>query len=408
MFDVLLPTKKLLGSINAPDLAFIATPEVATVGGGRRVEGGTQAAGLAPARASEAEAGIYPEATHFYIPSLDGIRAAAFLIVFLAHAGWHRVPAAFGVTAFFFLSGYLITTLMRREGERKGRIDLKSFYARRILRILPPFYLVLAVSTLVTAVARPWDMRWGAIVAQVFQVSNYYRIFAGDDGTGIGMGVTWSLAVEEHFYLLFPLAYLALRRWTGRRTQAIVLASGCGLILAWRCWLVYGLGVPEWRTYMGTDTRADSILFGCLLAVAANPMMDHAGVVRRRVDLALIPVAIIAIYASWAVRDPEFHETFRYTLQGAALIPLFTAAIRYHDRLPFRWLNWRATRFLGVLSYSLYLIHLNIFEAMTPLDLAKAPKAALAFAISVALAYAIHRGVELPCARLRKRYSRAA
>src|SRR5437016_5429614 len=90
------------------------------------------------------EVRIFPEAAHFYIPSLDGIRAVAFLFVFVAHAGLGNVvPGGFGVTIFFFLSGYLITTLMRREAERSGTVSLRIFYARRFLRIFPPFYLVL-------------------------------------------------------------------------------------------------------------------------------------------------------------------------------------------------------------------------------------------------------------------------
>src|ERR1051326_8050510 len=85
------------------------------------------------------------------IPSLDGIRALAVLLVFAAHAGLNeRVPGNFGVTVFFFLSGYLITTLLRLEWERTGGISLKAFYLRRVLRILPPMYLVLAAASLLT------------------------------------------------------------------------------------------------------------------------------------------------------------------------------------------------------------------------------------------------------------------
>jgi peptidoglycan/LPS O-acetylase OafA/YrhL len=84
-----------------------------------------------------------------HIPSLDGLRAASFLLVFAAHAGLKDIiPGAFGVTVFFFLSGYLITTLMRGEVSRTGRVSLTSFYLRRALRILPPFYIVLVAATL--------------------------------------------------------------------------------------------------------------------------------------------------------------------------------------------------------------------------------------------------------------------
>jgi peptidoglycan/LPS O-acetylase OafA/YrhL len=89
----------------------------------------------------------------FYIPSLDGMRTIAFVIVFLSHAGaTHLVPGGFGVTVFFFISGYLITTLLRREYEKNQVINLKHFYLRRILRIWPSFYLVLFLATILTLI----------------------------------------------------------------------------------------------------------------------------------------------------------------------------------------------------------------------------------------------------------------
>src|SRR5438132_14220471 len=98
----------------------------------------------APALAATAN----KQSSSFYLPSLDGIRAAAVILVFVAHAGLkERIPGNFGVTVFFFLSGYLITTLLRIEHERTGGISLKMFYLRRTLRIFPPFYLVLLLAT---------------------------------------------------------------------------------------------------------------------------------------------------------------------------------------------------------------------------------------------------------------------
>ena len=92
----------------------------------------------------------------FDIPSLDGLRAISFFLVFLGHSGVPLIPGGFGVTVFFFLSGYLITTLLRLEANKYGRVDLKLFYMRRALRIWPPFYLVLVASTLLAA--------WGLIL----------------------------------------------------------------------------------------------------------------------------------------------------------------------------------------------------------------------------------------------------
>src|SRR5665213_2686933 len=105
------------------------------------------------------------------IPSLDGIRAISFLLVFIAHAGLDKwVPGGFGVTVFFFLSGFLITTLMRQEYLTSGDVNLRHFYLRRVLRIWPPFYIVLAV----TAIATEVDFK--PFLAQILHVTNYWSI----------------------------------------------------------------------------------------------------------------------------------------------------------------------------------------------------------------------------------------
>ena len=348
-----------------------------------------------------------PAAASFHIPSLDGIRAVAFLLVFFNHVGWTRFPAALGVTIFFFLSGYLITTLLRREFDRTGGVALGAFYLRRVYRILPPLYVVLLAALVVKAVVDPAGLRWAALIAQVCQFSNYYVIYWKDEGLSLGMIVTWSLAVEEHFYLLFPLVYLLLRRRLTAGGQAIALLALCGLVLAWRCVLVYGADVPWIRIYSASDTRADALLFGCILAVVGNPALDVAGPARRRWDLALVPVALLVIAACWVIPGHRFHHTFRYTLQSLAMMPLFTAAVRYPDWLPFRPLQWRVTRWVGVLSYSLYLIHLNVIEWLLPLGLSRAPLAIVSLAISLGLACAMDRWVERPCARLRRSIGRA-
>jgi len=150
-----------------------------------------------------------------YIPSLDGIRALSFSIVFAAHAGLERwVPGFFGLSVFFFLSGYLITTLLRVEWERSGTLDLRQFYLRRALRILPPFYVVLAGASALTLLgALGGALQPRAVLMQALHLSNYEIVRSGWwQGRAPGTWVLWSLAVEEHFYLVFPLLYLVLRR----------------------------------------------------------------------------------------------------------------------------------------------------------------------------------------------------
>ena len=360
-----------------------------------------------PAPASVVEVQLYPEAAHFYIPSLDGIRAVAFLLVFVSHAGWGNiVPGGLGVTIFFFLSGYLITTLMRREAERTGSVNLGKFYLRRFLRIFPPYYLVVAVTTGAFLATEPSRFDSQALLTQLIQFSNYFLIFGRPESIPMGMHITWSLSVEEHFYLLFPLGYLTMRTWFSPRSQAIILAIACGMILGWRFHLVYGMGEGEHRIYQATDTRIDSILYGCLLAVVGNPMLDRSRRESRSTTWmsgVLVGLGLVLMLVSLTIRDPRFRETFRYSVQGLALIPLFSAAIRYPNSVWFRGLNFGWVRFLGVLSYSLYLVHFNVLILLSKMPWSKGARAIVALGISLGLAYAIYQFVERPAAQLRKR-----
>ncbi|HSQ66386.1 MAG TPA: acyltransferase [Polyangiaceae bacterium] len=351
---------------------------------------------------AEAQAG-----SSFHAPSLDGIRALAFALVFVGHAGLGElVPGGFGVTVFFFLSGYLITSLLRIEHDATGTFDLRQFYLRRALRIWPPFYIVLALAVAAEVAGLiHGGLHANAVGAQVVHLANYWIVWHGYDGQPSGTGVYWSLAVEEHFYLLFPWLYLGLRRMVrsaGR--QALVLWSLCGLVLAWRCVLVYGLHASEDRTYMATDTRFDSILFGCALAVHGNPMLDAPSRIPGAVwKWILVPGSAAVLAFCFLFRDAGFRETFRYTVQGVALRPLFVVAMRFSTWGPMKLLNTRALAFGGVLSYVLYLVHYVVLDALAPVVGTGLGRAVLALAVSVSIAWTMHRFVEIPAARLRNR-----
>jgi peptidoglycan/LPS O-acetylase OafA/YrhL len=349
-----------------------------------------------------------------HIPSLDGIRAASVMLVFAAHAGLKdRVPGNFGVTVFFFLSGYLITTLLRAEKERTAHISLRSFYLRRVLRIFPPYYLVLMLATLLTVTgALPGPrIQPDALLSQVLYLTNYRIVQHGWwDGFAPGTWIFWSLSVEEYFYLGFPLLYLALLRWLpGRRRQALVLVGICGLVLAWRLVLVLLLGAPKDRTYIATDTRIDSILFGCILGLFGNPVLDSTRVPERAWKLALVPLALGGLLVSFLVRSPHFQETVRYSLQGLCLFPLFVTAVRWPEWLPVRWLNVGWVKFLGVLSYSIYLVHPAVLWGVGSWTrLPAVAEAGAGLVLTLAIALAIYLVVERPAARLRRRLSRLA
>lgn len=358
-----------------------------------------------------ARAGVARHAP-LHIPSLDGIRALSFLVVFASHAGGLAtvIPGAFGVTVFFFLSGYLITTLMRVEAGTTGRINLADFYLRRALRILPPFYIVLVAATvLAKAGFLGGDLQPRAVLSQFLHVSNYWIAAHGGSGVANGTGVYWSLAVEEHFYLVFPAVFLALSllRLTGRQ-KAFAFWGVCAIVLGWRCILVFLLHASVDRVSLCSDTRVDSIAFGCALAVWNNPVLD--GVNGR--PPSTLPMRILVsggiglLLVTFVVRGPAFRETIRYTLQGVALTPIFVAAMRHPRWDIFRLLNWRPMRFVGNLSYSLYLVHHVALKAVAEhARLGTVASALLALLVSLAVAWAIHVVVEKPCGRLRRRLS---
>jgi peptidoglycan/LPS O-acetylase OafA/YrhL len=346
----------------------------------------------------------------FYIPSLDGMRTVAFLIVFLSHARVSELlPGGFGVTVFFFLSGYLITTILRREYDSYQTIDFKLFYTRRILRIWPSFYLVLCLGAALTILGFiQGEINLSAFLSQCLHYNNYYTIFSAN-GTTPGSGVYWSLAVEEHFYLLFPLLYLTLRkmRITPRR-QMLIFWGLCLVALLWRCLQVYGFGASSERIFYATDTRLDSILFGCALGVNNNPMLDKQYYSNKIWNYFLLPIGIMLIIFSFFYRSPDFQQTFRYTIQGIALYPIFITAIRFPSWGLFPLLNLKWMRFLGVLSYSLYLVHYTVIFAVNMYlpQLHKFMQAGISLLISVGLSYTIYQLIELPVGQLRKKFSR--
>jgi peptidoglycan/LPS O-acetylase OafA/YrhL len=329
------------------------------------------------------------------------------------------VPGQFGVTVFFFLSGYLITTLLRLEAEETGTISFSLFYLRRALRILPPFYIVLGAAMLlgyagVLGPADPHALRQepslGASLSQALHYSNYVIAYQGWTGFIAGTGVYWSLAVEEHFYLIFPVLFVALRRrrMSGRSMAGLFLAC-CAAILIWRCALVFVLHASNHLTYFPTDARADSILFGCALAVWNNPATDDSEVLRSPMwRSVLLPISIVVLLGSLLLGSTSrsFEGSSQYSLQGIALYPVFVTAIRYPNWAPYRLLNHALVRRIGALSYSLYLCHHVIIELLARhLPTGPVVRGGLAFLLAVLVAELLYHFVESPCAKLRRTLS---
>lgn len=344
------------------------------------------------------------------IGGLDGIRAIAFLLVLCGHCGLKWIPNGFGVTVFFFLSGYLITTLMRLEWVSTASISVSRFYIRRAFRILPLLYcaMLLACGAAWVGVLHT-DVQWKGIAAIQLFLTNYADLVPGLT-IPLGLSPLWSLAVEEHFYLAFPWIYVAFSKsgmsWN---RQASWLGVICLLVLVWRIVLMVHFNAFWNRVYTGTDTRLDSILFGSLMAIAANPVIDHFPRVTRRQCQIAASLALAVLLVSIGMRGEMFRQTARYTIQGLALAPIFFYIVRYPDAIVTCCLEWKVLVRLGELSYSLYLVHYTVMFSINRW-ITQGPVTTLifTFTISCALAEVLRRVVEKPMSKVRNRMLEAS
>lgn len=337
------------------------------------------------------------------IPSLDGFRAISIAIVFLGHVTQSPlIPGGLGVTIFFFISGYLITTLLLREYSGSGRIDFRAFYQRRVLRLAPPLAITLLLGIIcVLAGLADGDLNPVGLLSQVFFFYNYWD--SQHTGNVIsGMGILWSLSVEEHFYLLFPVVlWVSLRyRWPSWWLPVLALA-----VLAWRTIRYVYLQTDEWQIYAFTDTRIDSLLWGCWLAVLMAGQSESVAKYWLRLWWLWLGSGVVVMLASLAVRDPLFRSTLRYTLQGVALLPIFYFAVVRHESPVFRPLNWWWVRRIGVYSYTIYLVHYLVLNMLKKVGFTQSTLVIALLTGTIAIAYAalVFEFAEKPVKRLRKR-----
>jgi peptidoglycan/LPS O-acetylase OafA/YrhL len=348
-----------------------------------------------------------------YIPGLDGIRAIAFLLVFGAHATPGRIslfiPATLGVTIFFFLSGFLITTLLRKELNRTGTISLTGFYIRRALRIFVPLYIVYGLAAIFAPLV-PTENPGNGLgwISMLLYFYNYAIAAHLPAVVPPGLSVIWSLAVEEHFYILFPLLYIVLaRRRVSASTRNRLLVGFCALELVWRIVLVLVFHQAGFWTYFATDARLDSILWGCILALNNNPIFGDPSILPRGREKLLFGFSVLMLGYSLVPRNLLYKESFRYSLQAVLLYIIFSFVIPNIRHWSVRWLEWTPLRYIGWISYVLYLCHVFILEALRhriPDNLwITAP---LGLAISVVFATITRYALELPLQRLRGRFRR--
>jgi peptidoglycan/LPS O-acetylase OafA/YrhL len=351
-----------------------------------------------------------------HIPGLDGIRGIAVLLVFMSHTEL-GVPGRFGplgVTIFFFLSGYLITTLLQREFDRSGAISLKDFYLRRVLRIVPPMLITISIVTAISVVRGQDGPTVGTFLIQAFSLTNYFMIVTHYLHGIPFMQPMWSLSVEEHFYLVYPFLFATLYRNAEPKRLVVAIGIIAAVVAGIRCWDVWQVRAlwhdPVGETYifknieLATHTRVDSIIYGCLFALVANPMRGSA-FAQKINNVPSAFAGVLILLAGISVHYVQ--ESIGYILLGVAFVPLFTATILQSKSGWLRFLESAPMRYMGAISYTFYLIHVYLLMSLKPYIHSHIACAGIALGCSLAFSTAMLYLVERPLARVRSRIAHA-
>lgn len=266
-----------------------------------------------------------------YQPSLDGLRGASVLAIVLYHSPAVDLPGGFlGVSSFFTLSGFLITSLLVYEWKQRGRIDVPRFWERRFRRLMPAAIVALLGSALVGSLfgdSRQVGRLLGDGLAALFYVSNWRFIALGQDYADLFASPSlvqhfWSLSIEEQFYLSFPLLAVVVLGRGGRLGLGVLLgavAVGTTLLMS----ALFVSGTPTSRLYYGTDTRIPEILLGCLLGLwhAGRPLLGGRA---QRIATLLGVIGLAGTLWFWLTVSMETTWLWR---GGFALYALITVAI---------------------------------------------------------------------------------
>lgn len=301
-----------------------------------------------------------------YRPALDGLRGTMTLGVMAAHVKESWCPGSFVyMDTFFIMSAYLITSLLIKGWRREGRIRFGHFYYRRALRLFPANYAMLAAFALAAwLLLDDFGGHLKQILVAGLYVSNWTRAF--EVPMPQFLGHTWSLSIEEQYYLLWPLLLAGLLKLSGLRLRsvAIVLAVALGFAL-WRSWLTFeGASVP--RLYNGTDTRADALLLGCALgmALALSEVREHPGVQRWAARLAM-PLVLALLTAGYTLQWEMRGMYAGGSLVFSVLSTLLVAALALpRETLAHRIFSLPPLVFLGRICYGLYLWHFPVYNVL--------------------------------------------
>jgi len=347
------------------------------------------------------------------MPALDGLRAAAVAAVLLYHGdvAWAR-GGYLGVDAFFVLSGFLITSLLLAEWRTSRAIDLPSFWRRRARRLLPALFLVLGAVALFAATWAPVDMLdrlRGDAFATLGYVANWRFVTSSQSyfaqfTSPSPLQHVWSLAIEEQFYLVWPPVFLLLLHLTrGSRRALLAITTGLAAVSVLLMFALFTPGADPSRVYYGTDTRAQSLLIGAALALLLERRRlgtTRAGSVG--LQTAAAGAAGIVVW-TWATTADDAEWLYQGGLAVIAVLVAVVIAVVISDAPgPLaRVLSLRPVRWVGVISYGLYLWHWPVYVALTSrrTGLDGAALLALRLGCTLAVATASYYLVEAPIRR---------
>lgn len=300
------------------------------------------------------------------LPGLDGFRMIAVVAVVLAHSGVGTLffSARHGVAGFFVLSGFLITWLLLKEHEKTGTVSFRNFYMRRSLRIFPAYYAFLLVSI-------SWDLFRGnedikdVIVPGLFYFMNYHNALEGHSSSSIAH--VWSLAIEEQFYLLWPMLFVFLMG-RGRQYAMAFLIIASLVVLVWRSYAYSYLEYGASYAYNAFDTRFDNLAIGCLLAflVEKRGVLKVLDGVSSQFWMPFIPLGLLFWSKEYGSSDYAYGPAF--TIDALLLAILLVQLIRLSAGRFWGWLNHPVSIYLGVISYPIYLWHVWGLQAGDKLD----------------------------------------
>lgn len=351
-----------------------------------------------------------------YTPSLDGLRAIAVLLVFAFHipgTWWYLPNGSLGVDLFFVLSGFLITSLLVEEHALVGRIDLPKFYMRRALRLFPALILTLiAVALLIPTeeAAVRGDIVKEIAVSGTY-TSNWFSAFDALDS--VYLEHTWSLAVEEQYYLIWALAVVALLARARKPERIVVVALGVAAVsILWRLVLLIVFDATFDRVYFGFDTRLDGLLLGS--AVGAFRHTSHwprvAIHARHRTGPLIAAAVLVGLIGMSAVEWPGNVVRFGLLLPMVNLAAVVITAQLVEGGSSFlsRALAFSPLVRIGKLSYGIYLFHIPVIRVIRN---SADPSPEMLFLLAVAITYALaelsYRLVEQPILRYKTRFRAA-